>query len=229
MTVGAHDTARAEGTEGAERSAPPEEAERDEGAEDAEQVLGLRERKKQATREALSRAALQLALEHGPENVRVDDIAAAAGVSPRTYNNYFASRAEAICGIAHDQASRIGAALRARPAEESLADAIKHVIMEAYAGQGEPDRAVIGMISSSRELRGEYFKAIMAIEGSLSSAIAARTGMDAVRDLYPRALAAVVTSVIRVATVHWLRHDTAPYAAVLRETLEHIAPMAHSP
>ena len=53
---------------------------------------GLREQKKQATRAALRAAALRLALEHGPENVRVDDIADAAGVSPRTYNNYFSSR-----------------------------------------------------------------------------------------------------------------------------------------
>ena len=57
---------------------------------------GMRERKKLATREALSAAALRLALEHGPQNVRVDDIAEAAGVSPRTYNNYFSSREQAI-------------------------------------------------------------------------------------------------------------------------------------
>jgi AcrR family transcriptional regulator len=53
---------------------------------------GLREQKKQATRDALRAAALRLALERGPDNVRVDDIAEAAGVSPRTYNNYFSSR-----------------------------------------------------------------------------------------------------------------------------------------
>nr|BFE79419.1 hypothetical protein GCM10020093_020200 [Planobispora longispora] len=56
----------------------------------------MREQKKQATREALSAAALRLALERGPDNVRVDDIAEAAGVSPRTYNNYFSSREQAI-------------------------------------------------------------------------------------------------------------------------------------
>jgi hypothetical protein len=60
---------------------------------------GLRERKKQATREALREAALLLALERGPDNVRVDDIADAAGVSPRTYNNYFSSREQAIVAV----------------------------------------------------------------------------------------------------------------------------------
>src|SRR5690606_21474884 len=57
---------------------------------------GLRERKKDETRRALREAALRLALEHGPDQVRVDDIAAAAGVSTRTYNNYFSSREQAI-------------------------------------------------------------------------------------------------------------------------------------
>src|SRR5258708_36515961 len=76
---------------------------------------GLRARKKLATREALSRAALRLALERGLENVRVEDIAAAAGGSPRTYNNYFSSREEAICALRSRRAGRIAAARRAPP------------------------------------------------------------------------------------------------------------------
>ena len=76
---------------------------------------GMRERKKLATREALSAAALRLALEHGPQNVRVDDIAEAAGVSPRTYNNYFSSREQAIVvALAAERGSaRRGCAARA--------------------------------------------------------------------------------------------------------------------
>ena len=59
----------------------------------------MREKKKDATRKALREAALRLAMEHGPDNVRVDDIADAAGVSPRTYNNYFSSREQAIVAL----------------------------------------------------------------------------------------------------------------------------------
>src|SRR5215831_13100654 len=86
---------------------------------------GLRERKKQATRAALRTAALRLALERGPGNVRVEDIAEAAGVSPRTYNNYFSSREQAIiAAVTAERASRIAAALAHRPAETGLADAV---------------------------------------------------------------------------------------------------------
>ncbi|MEV7568062.1 TetR/AcrR family transcriptional regulator [Streptomyces tanashiensis] len=78
---------------------------------------GLRERKKQATREALREAALRLAVECGPDQVRVEDIAEAAGVSPRTYNNYFASREQAIVSaVTADREARIAAAVAAGPA-----------------------------------------------------------------------------------------------------------------
>src|SRR5262245_3983248 len=73
---------------------------------------GLRERKKVATRRALGIAAMRLAVERGLDNVLVEDIADAAGVSARTFNNYFASKNEAICAVGFDRAMRIGAALR---------------------------------------------------------------------------------------------------------------------
>ena len=92
--------------------------------ETAAEPAGLRERKKLATRQALGSAAMQLAVERGLDNVLVEDIAAAAGVSPRTFNNYFASKYEAICALALDRAApdRRGAA--GRPAGESLWAAI---------------------------------------------------------------------------------------------------------
>jgi AcrR family transcriptional regulator len=162
---------------------------------------GLRERKKQATREALRTAALRLALERGPENVRVDDIAEAAGVSPRTYNNYFASREQAIvAAVTAERAARVGLAVAARPAGVSLADAVIDAVVEQYT---EPGEDALLMITSSPALRAGYVDTVASIEGPLADAIAGRCpGMDG---LTAQVLAAAVGAATKLALRQWLR------------------------
>lgn len=68
---------------------------------------GLQERRKAETKRALSCAALRLARELGPDGVTVEAIAEAAGVSPRTFFNYFASKDNAIVGVTPTEASEL--------------------------------------------------------------------------------------------------------------------------
>src|SRR6202021_2372965 len=68
---------------------------------------GLRERKKLATRQSLRRVALDLVSERGFAHVTVDDIAAAADVSTRTFFNYFPSKEAALFGIDPDQVAEL--------------------------------------------------------------------------------------------------------------------------
>ena len=148
---------------------------------------GMRERKKLATREALSAAALRLALEHGPQNVRVDDIAEAAGVSPRTYNNYFSSREQAIIvALAAERGQGVAATLRKRPLDEPLEQAVIGALVEQYSGGGEPDRDTLALITSAPALQAEFLDTIAAIERPLAEAIAARTDPDGRGALGPR-------------------------------------------
>jgi AcrR family transcriptional regulator len=63
---------------------------------------GLRERKRIATRQAIQRAVLRLALERGLEHVTIEDVSREADISPRTFFNYFVSKEAAIAGDAPD-------------------------------------------------------------------------------------------------------------------------------
>ena len=163
---------------------------------------GLRERKKAATREALSKAALRLALEHGPQNVRVDDIAEAAGVSPRTYNNYFSSREAAIvAAVAAERALRVGAALRERPADEPLATAVVEAVVSQYDEPGLPAGEMLRLLASTAGLRTEFVGTVAAIEQPIANAIATRTGDEG---LAPKVLAAAVSAAARVAVESWI-------------------------
>lgn len=193
---------------------------------------GLRERKKASTREALAWAAIRLAAERGLENVRVDDIAEEAGVSTRTYNNYFSSREEAICAASVERARRVGDALLARPTEEPLHEAIVHAVVDQHTRGGEPGRTTathLRLIIKSPALRGEMLKGMEAGEANLAEAIAERSGTDPEQDPFPRILAAAVFGASRVAVEYWLRPGaTAAYRDLLREAVTIAAGIART-
>jgi AcrR family transcriptional regulator len=194
---------------------------------DHTQAMSLRERKKLATRTALSDAALRLAIERGPEHVLVEDIAAAAGVAPRTFNNYFPSKEAAIVAEGTDRAARMRDALRARPAGEPLWTALRHALTEPVAGLGEPDRAWVAkarLIKATPALRVEQLRSDAVVQGMLATEIARRTGTNPQRDLYPRLAAAALISAVRAALDHWLDADPAiPLAQVISQALGQLA------
>src|ERR1700712_3521943 len=100
-----------------------------------DQPVGLRERKKADTRRALSDAAVELAFEHGFEAVTREAIANVAGVSLRTFNNYFTGKYEALAYRLTERMRRSIEAFRARPADEPLWTSIT----EAVVGTMEED------------------------------------------------------------------------------------------
>jgi len=180
---------------------------------------GLRERKKQATREALREAALRLALERGPDNVRVDDIAEAAGVSPRTYNNYFASREQAIvAAVTAEREARVAAVVAAR-GNLRLADAVVEAIVEQYAEPGERGRDALLLITTHPALREAFVGSTADIENPLAAAIADRLRGkgrgDDVCEFTARVLAACIAAAVRIALEQWLTATSAPGGLVV--------------
>ncbi|MGW4485818.1 acyl-CoA-like ligand-binding transcription factor [Amycolatopsis sp. NPDC004368] len=173
----------------------------------------LRDRRRQETRTAISWAAIRLTVERGLAHVTIEDIATEAGVSPRTVNNYFSSKAEAIAARHHDRARDIADLLRARPADEPLWTAITEAALTRFAadgGRSTPDpqwTQGLQLMVAEPALQGEFQKAHVAAEIALAQAIADRTGTDADHDLYPVLVATAAGGAIRAAMAHWARGD----------------------
>ncbi|GAA2286717.1 TetR family transcriptional regulator [Streptomyces hawaiiensis] len=90
---------------------------------------GLRERKKIKTRRAIRTATHALIDEQGYGATTIEQIADRAEVSPSTVLRYFPAKEDIVVGDEWDPA--VTAELRARPADESWADTLRHVLRTA--------------------------------------------------------------------------------------------------
>lgn len=165
-------------------------------------MTGLRERKKLDTRRALSDAALKLAFDGGFDSMTREAIADLAGVSLRTFNNYFSGKYEALAYRQTERLRRSIAVLRARPADEPLWTSITEAVLAPLEDEFGDADSELNRIPSREELaeirkllfRPEIRDAVSReLFDEWREVVAERTGTDADRDLYPR----LVTSVIR--------------------------------
>ncbi|MEV0283823.1 TetR family transcriptional regulator [Kribbella sp. NPDC050820] len=142
---------------------------------------GLRERKKRETRAALADAALRLALEKGPENVTVEEIAEAADVSVRTFFNYFPHKEHAILGRNPEHLERALELMRTAPAEVSPLTLMWHVVREVLQdleSDGELSRRG-ELIMQSPNLVYQLMVSSFDDERRLTAALAERMGEPA--------------------------------------------------
>ncbi|MFI6082768.1 TetR/AcrR family transcriptional regulator [Streptomyces sp. NPDC051217] len=212
---------------------------------------GLRERKKQATRAALAEAAVRLAAEHGAENVTVEAISDAAGVSPRTFFNYFDSHDDAFVMADPDVGGRIRRAIRDAPAELPPLEAVREAMAGELADverQHEVWSLRAKVLRKSPHLLARGLGLHMAEERDLARTIARRLGPragteaaaeagteadpgdgaklcdDADIELYPRLLAAVAGTAVRVAIEHWYAHSPPmTFPDIFRDVFTHLS------
>jgi AcrR family transcriptional regulator len=181
--------------------------------------MSLRDRKKAETRAALTWAALRLTVERGYGAVRVEEIAAAAGVSPRTFNNYFSSKAEALAARHLDRCRGVAEGLREAPADEPLWDALTRAVLARFGPDASAAADPTSITSAARwadgvqvmlaepAVQGEVLRAGARAEAEIAAAVAERTGTDAERDLYPALVAAAVLAATNAAVQYGLRHN----------------------
>lgn len=197
--------------------------------------LGLRERKKRATRSALQYAALTLVAERGIDNVTVDDVTTEVGVSQRTFFNYFATKEEALIGADPDLLDRLVAALRARPEHEPPLYALRQVLVidaERVAEAKEIWRLRMALHAEHPEIFHSAASASERINSALADVIAQRCGTDVDADPYARLVVGVAAAARRTALQLWARKGfSRPYPEIMSQCFDELhtlLPTAHA-
>ncbi|MGW2396411.1 TetR/AcrR family transcriptional regulator [Kitasatospora sp. NPDC001664] len=187
-------------------------------ATDGCRILGLRERKKQRTRDALVSAAHRLFLEHGYARTTIDEIATAVDVSQRTFFRYFANKEEVALAVLADAEDHFITTLRARPAEENPLQALRSSIVLTWRDLSTSDGdqgitaalELIQLIEETPTLLAAHLRRITDQERLVAQLIATREGLDPAVDLRPRVLAAVFGGVLRSAHLAWSGGESGP-------------------
>lgn len=161
---------------------------------------GLRERRRTETRRVIADAALDLVLERGLSSVTVEDIAECAGVSARTFFNYFPSKNSAVLpGPQQLSAEEIEqfVADRETPLLEGLEKLVTNHVAKWPESRDEIDR-VHRVLSACPELLPVVQERMIEFENSLIDAVARRLDV-APDDNLPRVAVAVSGTLIRLA------------------------------
>jgi AcrR family transcriptional regulator len=153
---------------------------------------GLRERKKQQTRQTIERVALKLFAERGFDETTLAEIANASDVSPRTIFAYFQSKEDILFCQEPGYIERIKDMLEQRPPGATTVDAIREFISSVPA----PDEQAMlrkKIVAASPELRMKMRAHIAGLESVLTESIAKDLGAGP-GDVRPPLVAASMTA-----------------------------------
>lgn len=167
---------------------------------------GLRERKKLATRQALEETALRLFAEKGFDQVTVEEIAEAVGVSSRTFFRYFGSKEDLVLRPMLEVRPVLEAALAELPADEPVLEALRRALARLahhlaalgpeLARRSSIIRATPVLAARAVQVREEW-------RGLLVQAAASCLAADPATDLRPHVAAAWAMAGLSAARELW--------------------------
>jgi AcrR family transcriptional regulator len=170
--------------------------------------LSLRERKKIKTRQAIRHAAYRLFEEQGYDATTVEQIAAAAEVSPSTFFRYFPTKEDVVLTDEYDPL--MVAALLDRPADEPIVESLRHatvaLLRQMFAEGGRDREEIVHRVRLSREvpaIRARMGENISETCQTMAAALAKQRGRDP-KDLEIRVLVGAVVGAWQEALMHWI-------------------------
>jgi AcrR family transcriptional regulator len=192
--------------------------------EPAVQPTGLRERKKRKTRWAIQEHALRLFAEQGYDATTVDQIAAAAEISPSTFFRYFKTKEDVVIEDEYDELMVKGMAALAPDVPPITA--LRQVMRAALEAMGHAEQAKLRertrLIMAVPALRARSLDNFLGTIALISTAVAARTGRDP-RDVEVRSLAGAVVGAALGVLELWFDSDgTGDIAELIDQALAHL-------
>lgn len=168
---------------------------------------GLRERRKALTAAELEAAAYRLFEERGFDNVTVDDIAAEADVSRRTFFRYFASKEDVLLADHFVQLARLRDAMADRPQDEPIVTALRNALLSLTSDFEERKEMIIirgRIMRDTPSLQARSLVHQQLWETAMQEMVADRLGVDPIKDLRPGVVSAATLAAMRVAFTIWL-------------------------
>lgn len=169
--------------------------------------------------------SLRLFTEDGFDDTTVERIAAAAGVSRRTFFRYFDSKTDVLWRAFDGEVRRLRDAFAQVPAEVAMMDAIRQVVVGAnrYRAEDVPElRTRMNLIGSVPALEASAAHHYAAWERAVSDFASGRLGQPA-DSLYPLAIGRATLAVCRSAYDRWVERADADLTAYLDQALRALA------
>lgn len=177
---------------------------------DSRPEVTMAQRKRQLVSDELSEAALQLLALKGFDAVTIDEIAAAAGVSKRTFFRYFASKEDVVVQFLADLGTGMRTTLASRPPEERPSVALRHAVwvsMAACADHSDRALRVVQLILRTPALRARFLERQDQWREDLAGELARRLGLDPDTALYPRLAAGMALTAFDTVLQRWSGSD----------------------
>lgn len=187
------------------------------------QHLGLRERKKLQTRAAIQRHALHLFDEQGYAATTMEQIAAAADVSPSTLYRYFPTKEDLV--LADDYDPMLAAAFEAQPPDMGPLEAFRAAVSATLASLPAEERAdfrlKIELTFTTPEVRARALNEMLETSDVIVGLFAARTHRDP-HDFALRVMAGMVIGAMLAAQQQWLTQPDRDLMEVFDEALDYV-------
>lgn len=189
-------------------------------------AAGLRERKKEKTRDALARSALRQFAKRGFEHVTIEEIVAECDVSPRTFFRYFASKEDVLFAEGDVRRAELLEALAAQPPTVSPLQALQAAV-QTIAGHYEGNRETVllrhHIVHSTPVLRTRVAERHLGWEADVLEHLRASGRAEGMSELDLRLVVAAATTALRVALDVWIAADARPaLASLLDEAIERL-------